>query len=266
MRQVVEQYASADAISIIKRVQDVGLKLIRAQPKELAVGNIVRRVLGVIRDEAEENRDDDVNESATNESSRTPGLDKGSSIRQNVAPSSSTTSNPVRSDGIRSVNASMTSESSAELDDEGISTSPPAISSQSSLTSATERPVLKSMFSLLSHPMSKVAGPNATPGSQSASGPSMDTSRGFVDGSKDIRAEAGEAIGEIIDELDTADDQIAGYALDHIHAGEVILTYTASVTVQKFLLKAAGKRKFTVICVEAFPNEHEACMQQPWVI
>ena len=38
----------------------------------------------------------------------------------------------------------------------------------------------------------------------------------------------------------------------------MILTHTSSITVQKFLLKAAGKRKFTVICVESFPNAHES--------
>lgn len=49
MRQVVEQHEVTDVASLIQRVQEVGQQLIGAQPKELAVGNIVRRVLGVIR-------------------------------------------------------------------------------------------------------------------------------------------------------------------------------------------------------------------------
>jgi len=76
--------------------------------------------------------------------------------------------------------------------------------------------------------------------------------------SKDIRAEVIDGIGEIIDELQQVDDQIAGYALEHIHSNEVILTHTSSTTVQKFLLKAAAKRKFTVIHAESYPNNHEA--------
>ena len=47
-------------------------------------------------------------------------------------------------------------------------------------------------------------------------------------------------------------------ALDHIHSNETILTHTSSQTVQKFLMTAARKRKFTVIHAEAYPNDHEA--------
>lgn len=63
-------------------------------------------------------------------------------------------------------------------------------------------------------------------------------------------------MGEIIDELDQSDEQIAAYALEHIHSDEVILTYSSSTTVQRFLLKAAAKRKFTVIHAESYPNNH----------
>ena len=75
-------------------------------------------------------------------------------------------------------------------------------------------------------------------------------------GSTDIRQEVIEGIGEIIDELEQSDEQIASYALEHIHANEVILTYSSSTTVQRFLLKAASKRKFTVIHAEFYPNNH----------
>jgi translation initiation factor eIF-2B subunit beta len=74
--------------------------------------------------------------------------------------------------------------------------------------------------------------------------------------SSDLRAEVIEGISEIIDELDQSDDQIASYAPDHIHTAEIIFTYSASLTVQRFLLKAASKRKFTVIVAESYPNNH----------
>lgn len=108
------------------------------------------------------------------------------------------------------------------------------------------------MFSLLSHPETDTS----LPGSAAQGSPS-----GRLPGhapSKDIRAEVLEGIGEIIDELGQVDDQIAAYALDHIHSNEIILTHTSSTTVQKFLLKAAAKRKFTVIHAESYPNNHEA--------
>ncbi|KAL8727402.1 MAG: hypothetical protein Q9166_006074 [cf. Caloplaca sp. 2 TL-2023] len=76
------------------------------------------------------------------------------------------------------------------------------------------------------------------------------------DTAQDFRAEVVEGIQEIIDELNQVDDQIAGYALDHIHPSEFVLTHTATMTVQKFLLKVAAKRKFTVIHAETCPSNH----------
>jgi len=116
----------------------------------------------------------------------------------------------------------------------------------------TARPPLTSMFSLLSQPEPENSLPS-TPGSHSPGG------RLFGHGpTKDIRAEVLEGVKEIIDELGQVDDQIAAYALDHIHSNEIILTHTSSTTVQKFLLKAAAKRKFTVIHAESYPNNHDA--------
>lgn len=65
-----------------------------------------------------------------------------------------------------------------------------------------------------------------------------------------------EGVQEIIEELNQADDQIAGYAVDHIHGSEFILTYTPTMTVQRFILKAAAKRKFTVVHTEPFSKHH----------
>jgi translation initiation factor eIF-2B subunit beta len=109
------------------------------------------------------------------------------------------------------------------------------------------------MFSLLSHPTLSSSRGSPAPGSSSGPAtPSLQQS-----GSVDIRQEVIEGIGEIIDELGQSDEQIAGYALEHIHANEVILTYSSSTTVQRFLLKAASKRKFTVIHAESYPNNHD---------
>ena len=116
----------------------------------------------------------------------------------------------------------------------------------------SSRPPLTSMFSLLSHPEPENSLPS-TPGTQSPIG--RVSGHGL---SKDVRAEVLEGINEIIDELGQVDDQIAAYALEHIHSNEIILTHTSSTTVQKFLLKAAAKRKFTVIHAESFPNNHDS--------
>ncbi|KAJ5151869.1 hypothetical protein N7492_010164 [Penicillium capsulatum] len=213
LRTLISSCRTSDPVKLIERVQSVGKRLMAAQPREMVVGNIVRRVLGLIRDEAEDDRDADLSlsEVGTESQPQTPrAFDDASMPLDRDALS-------VRPDGDRS-----------------------------------SRPPLTSMFSLLSHPEPENSLPG-TPGSQSPSG--------RVPGggpSKDIRAEALDGISEIIDELGQVDDQIAAYALDHIHSNEIILTHTSSTTVQKFLLKAAAKRKFTVIHAESYPNNHEA--------
>jgi translation initiation factor eIF-2B subunit beta len=105
--------------------------------------------------------------------------------------------------------------------------------------------MIASMFSLLSQP--------GTP-SPTASGTTSPT----LTSRRDLKPDIIGGIEEIIDELDQVDIQIASYALDHIHANEIILTHSSSLTVQKFLLRAASKRHFTVIHAESYPNNHDA--------
>ncbi|KAJ5281869.1 hypothetical protein N7478_007241 [Penicillium angulare] len=211
--RVVSACRTSESTKLIERVQSVGRRLMAAQPREMVVGNIVRRVLGLIRDEAEDDREAEfaLSEAGSESQPQTPRAFDDSSMpldRDMIG---------MRSDGDRS-----------------------------------SRPPLTSMFSLLSHPEPENSLPS-TPGSQSPN------ARLFSHGhQKDVRAEVLEGINEIIDELGQVDDQIAAYALDHIHSNEIILTHTSSTTVQKFLLKAAAKRKFTVIIAESFPNNHEA--------
>jgi translation initiation factor eIF-2B subunit beta len=57
LRTVISQCRTTDSAKIIERVQSVGRRLMAAQPREMVVGNIVRRVLGLIRDEAEDDRE-----------------------------------------------------------------------------------------------------------------------------------------------------------------------------------------------------------------
>lgn len=262
MRQVVEQQEVTDVASLIKRVQEVGQRLTLAQPKELAVGNIVRRVLGVIRDEAEENREAEADHTGADSGPRTPGTPayyESPPLQEPIASSSTSAATPLQQGALNSMTTPMSSTGLTAMDREGnlVSQQHPA---QMANLSSTDRPLLRSMFSLLSHPMSSSTSPNATHASQSPRGAPALLNEGLIDKAKalDLGAEVGEAIEEIIEELEAADDQIAGYALDHIHSNEMILIYGSSVTVQKFLLKAAGKRKFTVMHAECFPNDHES--------
>jgi len=118
-------------------------------------------------------------------------------------------------------------------------------------------PQATSLFGLLSTPDEQSPAQTPPLGTQSpASRPASKHGPDTTGPNVDIKAEVIQGIQELLDELDIVDDQIASSALDHIHSNEIILTHTSSQTVQKFLLAAARKRRFTVVHVEAYPNDH----------
>jgi len=245
LRRVVECFKVTDVTKLIERVQRVGRRLIAAQPRELTIGNVVRRVLGVIREEAEDDRDEEtVAYSDAGTGSRPPSPGEGTPRPSDSQ--GSLTRNTISSP----LSQSVVNQSSREPGE--TAQHPSLLNSHSSYAGTTSAPTMSSMFSLLSRPSSSAVSPTATPGSQSPGGHPPRSNQ------KDLKAEVIEGIQEILEELNQADDQIAGYALDHIHSNEVILTHSFSTTVQKFLLKAAAKRKFTVVHAEAYPNDHEA--------
>ncbi|KAL8784673.1 MAG: hypothetical protein Q9213_003843 [Squamulea squamosa] len=218
LRRVLRTVLVTDVAKLIESVRQVGQRLVAAQPKELAVGNIVRRILGLIRDEAEEDRD-------------------GEAGAQGHAGTGSSNTRP----RIHPYDKAHPADKRPSV--LGPST-PSAV--------GTNAPALTSAFSLLP---SKGASPLPTPGTQS---PVAGSVLSTPNTAQDFIAEVVEGVQEIIDELDQVDDQIAGYALDHIHSSDFVLTYTPSMTVQRFLLKAAAKRKFTVIHAKPFAKDNWA--------
>lgn len=63
-----------------------------------------------------------------------------------------------------------------------------------------------------------------------------------------------DSIRELLSELETSPNNIASQSLEHIHSDEVIMTAGRSRTVENFLKKASGKRKFQVIVAEGAPS------------
>ncbi|CAF9910812.1 MAG: hypothetical protein GOMPHAMPRED_007187 [Gomphillus americanus] len=227
LKQVIRRFKARDTVSLIKRVQDVGQKLTDAQPKELAISNIIRRILGVIRDEADGDKEGDAFQ---NYSSSEPGTPRKKGSMS--PPQGQQNGVPVIAD-LEALHR------------------PPLLTSHTSYMASTNGPIVTSMFSLLSQPLSDTS----TPGSQS---PAQQLYSSFNPTLRpqELSAEVIDGIDEIIDELDNMDDQIASYAIDHIHSNEIILTHGTSLTVQRFLLRAASKRRFTVIHAEGYPNQH----------
>lgn len=174
--RVIAELKAKDVNHMLERIRSIGRRLIDAQPRELVVGNIVRRVLGLVRE---------VTEAPTDKEN---GARHTSGLLGDAAPHAKT---------ILESNSFL-----ANGDDDDNDAEPLTM--------------------------------------------------------REIKEDVLNGLREMVDELDQADEQMSGYAVEHIHANEVLLTYTSSLTVQKFLLQAAKRRKFTLIHVEGYPNHHEA--------
>lgn len=231
----------------------MGQRLVAAQPREMAVGNIVRRVLGLVREVAEDGVDMDASTMGDTGTSTPitseqydPAL--GRPLLSNISSFS-----PLRHGATLPVET--TSQPRVEISDGQDLERRPTLHASHVSYAAPAQPMVTSLFGLFSHP--DTPSPSGTPlGPQSpVSKPVSDLLADSIK-KEDLKAEVLEGIRELLDELDQADEQIAQYALDHIHSNEIILTHTSSTTVQTFLLAAAKKRKFTVVHAEAHPNDH----------
>lgn len=78
LRQVVARGKWVNVDQLLERIQTVGQRLVAASPRELSIGNVVRRILGLIRDEAEEDRNDATNDAASDVASAPLKLDTSS--------------------------------------------------------------------------------------------------------------------------------------------------------------------------------------------
>ncbi|KAI1133477.1 initiation factor 2 subunit family protein [Nemania abortiva] len=208
--QVVARDKWTNVDQLLGRIQLIGRKLVTAQPHELVIGNVVRRVLGLIRDEASEDRNDATTDSPGTASPSVPALSHATLPPKPVRPATL----PVLGSFART----------------------------------------QSMFNLLSDPnVFPSGGSNAsTPGQVSgASTPNLNPQATNVSA---LRSEVIDGIQEIMDEIKMVDEQVQTYADIFIHPGDYILVYQPSRTVQKFLTRAASKRKFTLFLVVDPPS------------
>jgi translation initiation factor eIF-2B subunit beta len=70
-----------------------------------------------------------------------------------------------------------------------------------------------------------------------------------------LRSEVIDGIEEIKDEISQVDDQIAALAEVQVHPGDYILVHRPSPTVERFVLRAALRRKFTVLIATEVPRK-----------
>lgn len=223
---------------LLDRIRSVGRQLITAQPRELVVGNMVRRVLGLVREVAEY------------ETEPQPAKDVP---QRPTLPSHISTFSPLKHGAAQPTETALEPEEDKDEPAEQ-SSRPPLLTSHTSYAQPSA-PTVTSLFDLFSHPSTPRQGlsPQIKPETPGRS--------------KLDKPEVLEGVREIADELDQVDKQISEFALEQIHENEVILTHDASLTVHKFLHAAAKKRKFTVFTIEGYPNDsvetHSALLHGP---
>jgi translation initiation factor eIF-2B subunit beta len=194
----------------------------------------VRRVLGLIRDEAAEDRNEPSSDVPT-ETLTTP---------TDVIPNAA------------SLDHQWPPSTYAKQDSAGdyISNSARPQARVNPLASYSSVNVPKSLFHLLS--ASPPADADAMQGSPfGPSGTSTPSWRGHSSSQVHaLRSEVIDGIEEIKDEISQVDDQIAALAEVQIHPGDYVLVHQPSPTVERFILRAALKRKFTVLVATEPPR------------
>ncbi|KAF3923341.1 hypothetical protein ABW21_db0203959 [Orbilia brochopaga] len=245
---------------LIKDVKDLGRQLVLAQPKELVIGNIVRRVIDVIREEAavdENNNNHGLNDLLLGgRSSRASSIgDDSFASGPNSGTATPLSGRPFSRDGEEDIDDLTRRKSKIYIPN--VKPNLTRVSSFQGVTPNFSQTNLQhAMFSLLlSSPLPTDSPMTQTPTAQT---PNLrpETKEIFED--RDMRGEVIDGIREIMEELTEVDNQLAAHSEMNIHHDEFILVFGASPTVHKFLMRAAVKRRFTVMIVEAFPNDHRA--------
>lgn len=256
---IVVKFKWTDVGKLFELIADIGQRLIEAQPREVVLGNIVSRVRHMIKNEVEENRQEIDSDSVSIDQTESPRKDHSNSsiLKEALVPKP----NNLPSLGLANDKQLKGSLSSDTLNAHfrGMpKLSRTLTASHISYAGSSGLVMPQTMFNLLSTTNSPYATPPGANSSLKSNLSASSLARRIDRTTKDIKAEILAGIREIIDEIAQEYDLVAGYALEHIHSNEIILTHSFSQCVHKFLLKAAEKRKFTVIMAESFPNGHDS--------
>ncbi|CAK7274261.1 GCD complex subunit gcd7 [Sporothrix epigloea] len=213
LAQVVAKSKWSDVDQLLDRVYQTGRRLVDAQPQELVLGNILRRIQRLIRDEAATDRTDE---------------------RDEQQPSAANSISDLHDAHIP---AAMKS-----------STTLTALARNTRQPSLIATP--QSMFNLLSAVEPSLMSGEVSSLGSGASTPTPVRAAHFSGSSRvaALRDEILDGIEEIKDEIGQADDQIAGFSESQIRPGDSVLVYEPSCTAERFLIKAA-RRKYTLFLV-----------------
>ncbi|KAL3162511.1 hypothetical protein ABBQ32_010168 [Trebouxia sp. C0010 RCD-2024] len=235
LRIFISTCRHSDAIALVEDVRSVGNKLQAAKPIELAIGNITRRVLHMIREESEQEHDE-LEEVATGQQPQKEKEKAGLLSKALRAPL-----------GTRTLSLHNLLDQAPLIDGQQFQLH--SLERQQQHTDQLQRPAALQQHQLPGPGPAISFAPEAEPSLEAET--SRKHKRGPVWKRKALVIEQ---INELIDELDEIDGNIALQAGDHIHANEVILTFGMSNTTLLFLKEAAKKRDFQVVVAEGAPK------------
>ncbi|KAL7267634.1 GCD complex subunit gcd7 [Rhizina undulata] len=274
--RLISAYRFSTIRQLVDYVSSIETQLSSARPREFSISNMCRRVIGIIREEAENNGLGESFRVAIHEAGIYWKFYCSTTTFQRVVVGK--TSLVIYSDQeIQWLYGPLRRADSTTMK---TTTSAPATTTAKTPTSATSlkmehftgsrpgtgkgfaaggaNPSVTSLFDILSHPSS----PNTT--SAASSPPQSGTSTPIQPhllhqntSQRDIRPSIIQDIQELIEELDSIDTNLAESALSIVNASDIILTYGLPTLVHKLLLRAAQKRRFTVVVAEGSPNIRE---------
>ena len=224
--------------------------------KEPAIANIVRRIMCAVRVEvntAEANDPQNTADSASASGEESKGIEpidensatakrshKASSQRQMIPPKKPPTQ------GGRTMSRNLSLSSMLWAHPQHLNTSGKIGTANANASSASGRSKRSDSFNSVD--------PSSDPLQNLSNENDGDYPPSFYVHRPHFRPAVMEAIQEIMLDLEDIHTNIDEQGADHIHAGEVILTYSRSKTVESFLKATAKKRKFQVIVCEGAPH------------
>ncbi|KAL6745895.1 nagb/rpia/CoA transferase-like protein [Haematococcus lacustris] len=259
MRVLITMQRHPDAAALIDDVRSVGYRIQAAKPVELAIGNIVRRVLHLIREEV-------LNEELAQEATRPEG-----EVAVQVASVSRLESSKPPGAGPGLLNQALKLASSgglllrpsravslSNLLDVGIEDVDAMMERQASGVSAAAARGGVGPAAGLQGPGGGGAGQGPGQGHEGEAESQATTAKGgAAKGKKAVhnwKAKIIDAINELLEELEHITTSITVQGVEHLHTNEVILTLGMSQTTYAFLREAARKREFQVVVAEGAPS------------
>lgn len=241
LRLVVSAQRHGSAAAMIEDVKTTGIRLQSAKPNELAVGNIVRRVLHFIREEAQQESMEaqlEKNDTSQIDKQKIAGL-LSRALKQTFSQRNFSLTNLLDRDLIEATTADGAMAQVAAAAAGG-----PGLGGAAAGNTTSE-------FGADSE-----TGDNAS-ARRSLAASAARRGRG---GQWDRKNTVIEQINELIEGLEGVPEEIAERAIDYIHANEVILTQGHSRTAFLFFKRAAEKRDFQVVVAEGAPSFYGVAM------